>query len=437
FMVLFSSFDQSNTYEGGSFSRQTPPLTKSRDTISKTRPIGSTLGEFELFKSSISSPGRTTSSRRRTHYDLDYGSGNVDRNHDQDSITASFSPSSATISKTTMNNIMESSLVTCNQLISSNINSMLRNVNPLSRNYSLFRNIVELRDIPRSIVSLQKTAQDLIVLRKSLNLGNWSLAVHDLRKLSKHIPDEYLSYQFGWRQLYNDVTDLLVKPAIITKQINFLLDRSGKDTSFRTKKEVLLPSTTEAQGFDYVTSYYAESQSSTTHRLARKATLRLVVNTNFEFPKIDLPKFRKELFLDKLGVYPTITDLYNLTPWSWLIDWFTGFGNYVQLMEDVSRDRRLINWGLITAELGGSLTTEFKSKSTSTFTQGTLTDYSSVNTDSENRHASTYDFKAVVRKNVANATSGLNLISDPGSLTLYQKSILGALLAQRVKSQKR
>lgn len=413
------------------FKAQAPALNQRRDTTGKTRPIGSSLGEFELFKSSINSPPRQNTGKANSDISINFGAFRTQRAKFKNEYTVSWGPQAATISSQNMNTIKDQELATCNSLISSNILGMIGKVNPLARNYTLFRNVVELRDIPRSIVSLKRTAEELITLGRTLNVQKYSQIVHDLRSISKRIPDEYLSYSFGWRQLYSDVMGLLNAPAKISSQINLLIERNGKDTSFRTKKEVLLPSANGFPGFEYRGNFFNDKNERTSTRSQRKAELRLVVNTNFSFPKADLPRFKRKLFAEKLGVSPTLTDLYNLVPWSWLLDWFTGFGNYVSIMEQVNSDKRIINWGLITCELTGSVITDYFSETEDKFNLSIDFVDSETKRLIANNHSSSFDYKAIVRKSVSSATSGLNIISDPSSLTTYQKSILGALISQR------
>lgn len=54
------------------------------------------------------------------------------------------------------------------------------------------------------------------------------------------------------------------------------------------------------------------------------------------------------MYLEKLGLWPTPTDVLDLIPWSWLVDWFIGLHDYVQLMSEINTDRFLINYGFLT-----------------------------------------------------------------------------------------
>lgn len=162
--------------------------------------------------------------------------------------------------------------------------------------------------------------------------------------------------------------------------------------------------------------------------------MRLVVNATFDFPPINSPSFRFNDYLDRLGVRPRVTDVYNLVPWTWLVDWFTGLGNYVELIDNINHDPSLINWGMITCHTEGKLITDWRSKSDishsfSVFNQGSQ----NVTEVRDNPHTSVLNYECQTRSDVAGILD-VKLTSVPSSLTAYQKSILGALLAQRVQN---
>jgi len=250
-----------------------------------------------------------------------------------------------------------------------------------------------------------------------------------LRPLAKQVPNEWLSYNFGWRQLYRDVNDLLNLPAKMSKKYDFLIRRAGKPTTFRVKRTYLTAQSDYTPEFDYDTAPGEYSREYST-RLDRTTELRLVVNATFDFPPPNGIKFRGDKFLDRIGAIPRPTDLYNLVPWTWLVDWFTGLGNYVEQIDNMHREKALINWGMITAQTEGKLTTVFKSKSDerATTTEDGVGTNEVITTKSWN-HTSILNYKCQTRKDVA-AILDVNTTSKP-SLTAYQESIIGSILTQR------
>lgn len=417
-----------------------------KDTSRRTRLYGSSQGTFEMFKGHVNSPSRTV---RRTTEEKTWiftttavndpacslvGGTRQGTNGSKEVMETSFFPFGATLSLQSYNQLRDGEINLSKQLCQKHIVSMLKSLEPLAGDYTLFRNTVELRDVPRSIKQLQLTATNLrkvyLSLRHSPKVRK---VVFNLKTSVKDIPNEYLSFHFGWKQLWRDINDLLVLPEKASKKVNFLLSRSGKPTTLRSKRVILSGTGSGVSGFEYQQTsddYWLQTNS----RIERESEVRLVVNRTWDFPPINSAEFKRHVFAQRTGIEPRITDVYNLVPWTWLLDWFTGLGNYIDLVETInSRDSGIINWGMVSCVSKGRLITEFNSQSTSW--RDIMVDnvnVSHVEYYTKNRHTSTYDFECHTRSDVATILD-LNLTSVPSTLTAYQMSILGALLAQRSK----
>lgn len=412
-----------------------PPLSDySKDTTRRTRGPESELGEFEKQSHSLYSSSRKFYHRDFTDIRQFWPDGsNPQRKEQTVRSYHTISPSAAILTQSNYDMFRNGELSIAHSLISDHSMRMFKAISPQRRKYTLFRNVVELRDLKRSVLSLKKASEDLLALSKSIPKGYLS-ALHSFRTNWKDIPNEYLSYHFGWRQLYSDVKDLLVAPDHITKQINFLIRRNGKETTYRLRRRnIPVPSSVGVPGFEYyITSKDLNVEVQT--EIQRKVELRLVMNGVFEFPDVMHPRFRETMFLRQLGVAPTITDLYNLTPWTWLIDWFTGLSNYVELIDNVNSDYKLINWAMVTAELDSTLVTTFNSESLSTSSyQYTPGGSSSFTERNKSHHQSECVLKSIVRKDLAGALPDVVPYTDVSRLSSFQYSILGALIAQRTK----
>jgi hypothetical protein len=245
----------------------------------------------------------------------------------------------------------------------------------------------------------------------------------------RDVPKEWLSYSFGWRQTYSDLMGLLASPQKIGNRINFLIRRGNKPTTFRSKRN-LESSSTASSGFVYDVTL-PERGATNEHIVTRKTELRMVVNATIPFPPIDVPGLMRRDFLHKMGTTPTFTDLYNLVPWTWLVDWFTGLGNYIDIIDTIASDNSLINWGVITAETQGKLTTRHQTYVESTahrsFNGIGYTDTTKVLYP----HTSDLYFTSHLRKDVSQILD-VGIATDPSTLSLYQQSILGALLSTRI-----
>lgn len=416
-----------------------------KDTTRRTRLMGSDRGELNKFKGHLYSPPRQTVTGE-TRYGLftlndelhESHLSNVTRSRELE--VRSMIGSSALLSRTNFDILRQTELDVAQALCAKHALGMYKGILPTARNFTAFRSLVELKDVPRSVLGLRETVRNLLALERSLKIPSRLVdKVRSLKTNAKDIPKEYLSYHFGWKLLVKDILDLCDKPAKVSKQINFLLSRNGKATTYRSSRK-FLTSTTGVSGFDYV-YMGGEYDLSSSSRIERETELKMVVNTTFQFPDLDVPKFLKKLYYQKLGIYPKLIDVYNLTPWTWLTDWFTGVGNYLELIEGVNNDRNLINWGMITAKSRGKLVTDYMSKSDiyhyqainlpSPFDPGTVNIQTTTN-----RHTSVYEFDFQLRKDLAGVLD-VNVTSDPSTLTDYQKSILAALLAQRTDIRRR
>lgn len=419
---------------GGSSSVSPVKMTRS-DTTKRTRIIGSTQGEFEFFRPTYVVPPNVVRRVNTQYRHLPIvGSGVFPEINDSwESVVTTVNPG-ASLSGANVDSLRNIEKAYANELIQKHSLPMYAALSPQFRNFSLFREIVELRDLPRSILQLKNTLWDLSQVYKSVQDQKVRDLVFSLTASSKDIPKEYLGYHFGWKLLYKALMDLLSKPEIAAKQISLLIRRSGKATTYRSKKTLVSSINSGIPGFVVSDIHPSQSFSTHSHRIERRTEIRLVVNTTFDFPTVNRVRFAQSFFYDKLGVYPRPTDLYNLVPWSWLLDWFTGLGDYVNVIDEVNRDKSLINWGMISVVTHGKLITNATSTVTSNHT--IQVSYSGTGTTVQKRTPHRYEaacsYVYHMRKDLA-GIPGLRKTSDVSSLTDYQKSILAALIAVRSK----
>jgi hypothetical protein len=418
------------------------------DTTSRTRLMGSSQGELTLFKGQLYSGPRQLDTHRYVNTTNVYDdSGPSDpciavggtyryTSYFDDHITVHMNGQSATLSVATHSNLRQAEIDYNLNLMQDQAVGLLKGWSPLRRDYTIFRNLVELRDLPRSILSLRETMNNLRKLYTSLSHSpSIREIVFDLTRTAKDIPSEYLSYHFGWKATYKDLTDLLALPEKLVKRYNFLIRRSGKPTTFRAKRS-FVSGESGVSGFDYdifdldlIDPSRGEGVFS---RKERESEVRLIINATFDFPPVEPVSFRDRRFYDRIGLIPHPVDFYNLIPWTWLVDWFTGLGNYIELIDETNRDPSLINWGMLTCVSKGRLITELKSRTRST-RETNIDGVSSVTEElfSRNSHTSVFDYTCETRRDIATFLD-VSRTSEPTSLSAYQTSILGALLAQRI-----
>jgi hypothetical protein len=434
-------------WQSQSLTRQEPIPDKLKDTTSRTRLLGSHQGELEFFKSSMFSPSRShrwvDKTRRYTDGvptdpactaaggipDYEVGSDEI--------VTDHYGPTASTLSESVFTALATSEKALCREISARNALSMFKGISPFTRSYSLARNVAELKDLARSMASAKRTADDLKKLWSSLSSSPKTRAkVFDLASnAAQNVPSEYLSFHFGWKQLHKDLSDLTKLPEKIGKKMNFLIERSGKPSTFRSTRSGI-SGATGVSGFSYETDdkefLAGEPGLGITSRIEREWETRLVINAIFDFPPINVPHLRRRFFADQVGLIPRFIDVYNIVPWTWLLDWFTGLGNYLELIEEINHDPLLINWGMITTNIRGKLVTEFESTSpifTLIHKNNVQQSYTGVGV--RNRHTSILEYECQTRQNCANVFD-VKQTTIAETLSPYQLSILGAILAQRI-----
>lgn len=400
------------------------------DSTKRTRLINSDRGEFRRFDWNINSPPLRVQYSYKNSIYLDIpGSSYPSRSESYSEDVWVAEPHGAVLSKANFDAIKIREENVAIAFMQKHALSMFKDCHPSSRTITSFRNLVELRDLPRSISSLRELAQNLTKLERSLKMSpSLSKKLRSLRPLTGDIPKQYLSYHFGWKLLVRDALDLLNSPAKISKKINFLLARSGKPTTVHTRRS-LIHGDPDVSGFDYPNLTFYEYDKRVSSRISRDIELRMALNYTFRFPDVNVPEFSSRLWRHNLGLNPRPIDIYNLVPWTWLVDWFTGLGNYLEIIDTISTDDTVINWGMITSVTKGNLTTERESK-IDRF-QGSSFNYagSGAYIPVEFRNSSKFDYTFQLRKDLATIMD-VKTTANVSTLTLYQQSILGAILAQ-------
>jgi len=325
---------------------------------------------------------------------------------------------------------------------------------PNRRNFNLFYQIAELRDIPgmlKSSVQTWRELQDLLGPALFTKLAKGNLPVNQKTtdiltsyagrtgirtNFDQSVGNLYLNFKFGWQSVVQAVEGLMLKPKQVSKDINILMERNGKNITLSTGR-VIDEEWTSPPGMTlYLPGLLPDPNYPSTTRARRQAKIRCVVNSGFQLPELDIPAFREKLFYEKLGVNPHPSDIYDLVPWTWLVDWFTGATAYFKAIEATLMDPSIINWGFVV----------YKSHLRSVTSIGGFQDYNNATyRDTNPTHPTvetkrfynvaagtfTADYKVridLARLFAVKSTAGVGL-SD------YQKSILGSLFSVKVKGR--
>lgn len=412
---------------------------RSQDTTRRTRIIGSEMGEFFRQEYSLSVPSRTISNSSITRIEYEKqpaAPGGNQRSFSTVNRLRTLS-SAASFRLASYDLLRTNEAAYASTLLTRNALKLFNRALPDRREYSLFRNVVELRDLPRMILQARSTLIDLYRLVQSIPSDAVRKKVMNLKAVASDVPSEYLSFHFGWKQTYSDVMDLLQAPDRITKRINHLIRLGEKESVCRATMKLSCDTPSYSiTGFDWDFTDLDQNSKVLTN-FTRSAEARLALNVGFRFPDLMSPNFSQNLFLRKLGVFPSILDVYNLTPWTWLVDWFTGLGDYVDTIERINEDNKLINWGLATVVLQSSFRSTFSVESSSSdyheyhTASGQTQILRNITTKSRYTLDSEFVLETQVRKDLTTTLSGVGTTADEKTLSSFQRSILGALLLQR------
>jgi hypothetical protein len=283
---------------------------------------------------------------------------------------------------------------------------------PTSRRFSAVRSLVELRETP-------------MLLRNSLEALIQSSTLLGLKGQGK----QYLNVVFGWAPLYQDILDILALPEVISKEINRLIDRRGQPTVFRAKRQGL--GTVDTSINPHWDQFGNETWVDGSWTSSRKWSLKSAVTYTLRFPQIDVPRLREDLLSVKWGKDPRPQDVYNLVPWTWLVDWFSGLGQYVDLMNTLASDKSLFNYGYLTYTSEGQLSVSTRVR-TSNGDSVTIIGPNSSSSTSYLKYfpvEGRFPYKYQRRVDIS-TLAGVKAISRPATLSVGQSAIIGALLTK-------
>jgi len=173
--------------------------------------------------------------------------------------------------------------------------------------------------------------------------------------------DEFLNVQFGWMPLVADVVDV----AHGTRHLNKLLKQYVRDSGRMVRrrhsfppiesvetvavKTKASPSLIGGESFSTVADFATLNQGTVFRE--RKTTLRRWFSGAFTYHipnDTGLEVFKHASTADRLlGIELDPETLWNLTPWSWAIDWFSDVGDLVKNVTSWSSDGLVVKYGYV------------------------------------------------------------------------------------------
>lgn len=212
-----------------------------------------------------------------------------------------------------------------------------RKMKPTSPDFSAVNSIYELKDLPGMV---RRRAE---------------------RILSRDAASDWLNLQFGWRPLLNDIKNLIQTQQNLEKRIAQLLRDDGKPVRRRVTlvdsmtDPVVVEVTNRGQQArmnpSFVDRFYLKP---TTCRDVSFVTDRVWASARFRYW---LPRgpggivYKKKLIRALYGFDVSPSVIYNMIPWTWLIDWFANVGDILENLEAGVADRLAADYFYVMREV--------------------------------------------------------------------------------------
>ncbi|DAD51431.1 maturation protein [ssRNA phage Esthiorhiza.2_16] len=179
-------------------------------------------------------------------------------------------------------------------------------------------------------------------------------ALAERTKYLKNSGDEYLNASFGWAPFVSDLRNF----ARTVKDSHRILKQYTAGSDKRIRRRYIFPAETynrvnKGSGVPYpnVDANLSTFMSNGTHQ--RLATRETWFSGAFKYhiPVADdaLGKFAEwETKADKLlGIEPTPKAVWELTPWSWAVDWFSNTGDVLNNISRLGNDGLVLEFGYV------------------------------------------------------------------------------------------
>lgn len=202
---------------------------------------------------------------------------------------------------------------------------------PLNPKVSTSQFVAELRDIPRLI------------------LRNYTLA-----KFFKELGEDYLNIEFGWKPFIRDLQSFFTEWFKIEDRIRQLIrdngrpvhregtvmqteDTSSSTTSGTNSGDILSPGFETAAYVKWFGSVSAIPWSKTV-TTSIKQKYWFSGTFRYYLQPIGSLRYQEEIARIIYGVDLTPRLLWELMPWSWLVDWATSFGDSISNLTEINLD---------------------------------------------------------------------------------------------------
>jgi hypothetical protein len=238
---------------------------------------------------------------------------------------------------------------------------------PDAPDFSAAVSLYELRDVPGMLHGRYKVLLKQIWLHKKVvrrrlkwytsNLGSKKRRKSHLSQAGEY----YLALTFGWLALLRDTITFVQAHKKGQKRVNQLIRDAGR--SVRRSRLLRVGIVFEdAKSATYSTSYGAShlpTQTTNSYAFPNKSssmTSRAIAyerswcEGSFKYflpPGPKTVEYKKNILRRLLGARVTPSAVYNMIPWSWLFDYFTGLGDFLEAISPGVGDRCVADYAYI------------------------------------------------------------------------------------------
>lgn len=292
---------------------------------------------------------------------------------------------------------------------------------PTAPTFDLALNILELKDVP----GMLKNHTEILMDR----MRNFRYSRG--KSKAKATGEWYLAINFGWIPLLEGYKDFVKAQSTMQKDLDQIIRDAGRpvkrrrelsDKEFENSEKITTFKDT-ALGFDPTLVTQCWGNSGLCHGwISTNQTSKTWAVAQFRYHLPPGPRtvgWRRRLMRRLFGVRPTPSIIYNLMPWSWLLDYFTDLGQFVDAVSPGVEDSLAADYFYLMRSLEWVTTTK-ATRSACTSLDGSR--YSDVST--------MLVTKRIIKMRMVGSPFGFGL--REGDLSLKQKAILGALGLSRL-----
>lgn len=202
--------------------------------------------------------------------------------------------------------------------------------------------LAELRDMPGMVRDLREKCK---LLQNMRGRSSW-------RKFSAS--RDFLSYQFAWKPFVKDVLKMSQEAFSYRRRLDRLQKSSGVWQSVSGSLSDGVPEysdTTHSEGwggvYPILNTLYFGRPNETMNRVAKSQRVWFSGKMRYYMPPMETSRDRFNVMRRMYGLTLTPDLVWNIMPWSWLIDWFTNVGDVMSNITSGVVDDLVAAWAYV------------------------------------------------------------------------------------------